>query len=123
MPPLLVMASRDDNAPGPVAAREAVQKIVSAVAEDGLYLLIAQVAAVLLPDLMSALLQDSRAFASMHSLADALEPAYGNPVTLRLLHSLRRGWRTLREGEPLRARSPSSARAPAWTSRSMCRAC
>lgn len=43
MPPLLVMASRDDNAPGPVAAREAVQKIVSAVAEDGLYLLISQV--------------------------------------------------------------------------------
>jgi hypothetical protein len=43
MPPLLAVASQDGDAPGPLAAREALRKIVAAVAEDGLYLLIAQV--------------------------------------------------------------------------------
>ena len=47
MPPLLSLASSESTAPGPVAAREAMNKIVAAVAEDGLYLLIAQVAAIL----------------------------------------------------------------------------
>lgn len=47
MPPLLALASSESTALGPVAAREAINKIVAAVAEDGLYLLIAQVAAVL----------------------------------------------------------------------------
>ena len=51
MPPLLALASSESTAPGPVAAREAINKIVAAVAEDGLYLLIAQVAAVLRPNL------------------------------------------------------------------------
>lgn len=43
MPPLLTLASQEGDAPGPVAAREAIRKVISAVAEDGLYLMIAQV--------------------------------------------------------------------------------
>ena len=46
-----------------MAAREAVNKIVAAVAEDGLYLLIAQVAAVLQSNLPRAFLQDDFAVA------------------------------------------------------------
>ena len=57
MPPLLALASSESTAPGPVAAREAINKIVAAVAEDGLYLLIAQVAAILQSNLPCTQLQ------------------------------------------------------------------
>ncbi|KAK9840722.1 hypothetical protein WJX81_000165 [Elliptochloris bilobata] len=42
LPPLLALASSDGNLPGPAAARESVTKVVAAVNEDGLYLLVAQ---------------------------------------------------------------------------------
>ena len=79
MPPLLALASSEGSAPGPVAAREAINKIVAAVAEDGLYLLIAQVAAVLRSDLPCAELQDTFAHMSVeYALCFACEPGHAD---------------------------------------------